>query len=70
MYLVQHDVVKGIFENCNDKEVEELLRRKELEDWIVDTDFLKQQLIEYLKKMDSQQDSRLVDMILKIAPIK
>jgi hypothetical protein len=70
MYLVQHDVAKGIFENCNDKEVEELLRRKELEDWIVDTDFLKQQLIEYLKKMDSQQDSRLVDMILKIAPIK
>jgi hypothetical protein len=63
-------VEKGIFDNCNDSEKKELIRRKELEDWIVDTDFLKMQLIEYLKKMNSQQDSRLVDMILKIAPIK
>ena len=70
LYLQNHDLEKGIFDNCNEHEIKELVRRKELEEWILDTEFLKMQLIEYLKKMNSQQDSRLVDLILKIAPIK
>ena len=41
LYLQNHDVEKGLFENCNAQEIEELIRRKDLEDWILDTEFLK-----------------------------
>jgi hypothetical protein len=41
LYLQNHDVEQGLFENCNAQEIEELIRRKDLEDWILDTEFLK-----------------------------
>lgn len=70
MYLKFQDVENGIFDGCNESEIKELLSRKSLEDWVIDTYQARQALNQYLDKLASQEDTRLIDMILKIAPIK
>lgn len=37
MYLKNHDLENRIFQGCNPEEITELLLRKHLEDWLVDT---------------------------------
>lgn len=70
MYLNTHDVENGLFDGCNEAEIKELLLRKSLEDWVIDTYEARKALNDYLDKLASQDDSRLLFMILKIQPIK
>lgn len=37
MYLKAHDIESGEFDGCNENEIKELLCRKSLEDWLLDT---------------------------------
>ncbi len=37
MYLKNHDLENRIFQGCNPEEITELLLRKHLEDWLIDT---------------------------------
>ena len=69
MYLKAYDIEAGQFEGCNEHEVKELLCRKRLEDWLLDTPEARQELNEYLRNL-STEDTRLIEMMLKIAPIK
>ena len=69
MYLKAHDIESGEFDGCNENEIKELLCRKSLEDWLLDTPEARQELNQYLRNL-SKDDTRLSEMMLKIAPIK
>ena len=42
------DVSKGVFEGCNESEIKELLRRKSLEEWVIDSKEMRKRLVKML----------------------
>lgn len=56
LYSISNDVDKGIFVDCNEYEIKELLIRKALEEWVVDTPEAHNQLQEYLARLENKED--------------
>ena len=71
-YTGQHDQKNDVYDvKCNHNEIRELKRRKDLENWAIDTPELRKDLEAYLNRLSAgQEDTRLIDKILQIAPIK
>ena len=44
LYSILNDIDKGIFVECNEYEIKELLIRKSLEEWVIDTPEARQNL--------------------------
>lgn len=63
------DVKKGIFEGCNEHEIRELLKRKTLEEWVIDSEAMRKKLMTYLLQT-VRENTQFLDMILKVQPIK
>jgi hypothetical protein len=42
------DVSKGVFEGYNESEIKELLKRKSLEEWVIDSKEMRKRLVKML----------------------
>ena len=56
---------RGLFEGCTEREIAILLKRKSLEEWVLDGRRQKKNLLEYLKFAYKPTTDKLIKKILK-----
>ena len=56
LYSILNDIDKGIFVECNEYEIKELLIRKALEEWVIDTPEARKNLQQYLASLEFKED--------------
>lgn len=65
-----YDYEAGIFEGCNEWEIRELLKRKTLEEWSIDTQAARDAFNAYLAELDSKPDAKWIEDLLRLNPLK
>lgn len=65
-----YDYEAGIFEGCNEWEIRELLKRKTLEEWSIDTQAAKDAFNAYLAELENKPDAKWIEDMLRLNPLK